>query len=108
MAIMLKLLVVFLFFFGQMGLLTPFHILFDMPKEDIGNRITVTNQRGQKGYLSRQIVSKGTFDSLASKHVSFRVVRVSCLQYLPSSLYPSYLPQFEPGGIVYCMYTDRT
>lgn len=37
----------------QMGLLTSFHILFDMPKEDIGNRLTVTNQRerGQKGYL---------------------------------------------------------
>lgn len=34
---MLKLLMVFLFFFGQMGLLTSFHILFDMPKEDIGN-----------------------------------------------------------------------
>lgn len=37
MAIMLKLLMVFLFFFAQMGLLTSFHIVFDMPKEDIGN-----------------------------------------------------------------------
>lgn len=37
MAIMLKLLMVFLFFFGQMGLLTSFHVLFAMPKEDIGN-----------------------------------------------------------------------
>lgn len=55
MAIMLRLLMVFLFFFAQMGLLTSFHILFDIPKEDIGNRLTVTNQsereRGQKGYL---------------------------------------------------------
>lgn len=42
---MLKLLMVFLFVFGQMGLLTSFHILFDMPKEDIGNRLTVSNQR---------------------------------------------------------------
>lgn len=45
MAIMPKLLLVFLFFFGQMGLLTSFYILFDIPKEDIGNRLTVTNQR---------------------------------------------------------------
>lgn len=81
---------VFLFFFAQMGLLTSFHILFDIPKEDIGNRLIVTNQREredrQKGYLSRQIVSKGTFDSLARKQasrLSFRVFRVSCLRYLP-------------------------
>lgn len=45
MAIMLKLLMVFLFFFAQMGLLTSFYILFNIPKEDIGNRLTVTNQR---------------------------------------------------------------
>lgn len=66
---MLKLLMVFLFFFAQMGLLTSFHIVFDMPKEDIDHRLTVTNQRerGQKGYLSRQIVSNETINSLASK-----------------------------------------
>lgn len=51
MAIMLKLLMAFLFFFGQMGLLTSFHILFDMPKEDIGNSNQPTRERGQKGYL---------------------------------------------------------
>lgn len=103
MAIMLKLLMVFLFSFGQMGLLTSFHIVFDMPKEDICNSNQPTRERGQKGYLSRQIVSKGKFDTLASKHVSFRVFRVSCLLYLPHCAYLSYLPQFEPGGIVYCI-----
>lgn len=71
MAIMLKLLMVFLFFFAQMGLLTSFHILFDIPKEDIGNsnQQERERERGQKGYLSRQMVSKGTFATLASKQV---------------------------------------
>lgn len=91
----------------QVGLLTSFYILFDMPKEDIGNsnQPERERERGQKGYLSRQIVSKGTINSLASKqaskHLSFRVFRVSCLRYLPHCAYLSYLPQFEPGGIVY-------
>lgn len=52
-----------------MGLLTSFHISFDMPKEDIGNsnQSEGERERGQKEYLSRQIVSNETINSLASK-----------------------------------------
>lgn len=99
----------FLWLNHQMGLLTSFYILFDMPKEDIGNSNQSEREREDTeriSQVSRQIVSKGAFDYLARKQasrLSFRVFRVSCLQYLPSSLYTSYLPQFEPGGIVYCI-----
>lgn len=102
---MLKLLMVFLFFFGQMGLLTSFHIVFDMPKEDIGNsnQPERERERGQKGYLSGQIVSKGTFDSLARKQasrLSFRVFRATfhttcTVLYL---LYLTYLTNPNPQG----------
>lgn len=108
---MLKLLMVILFFFGQMGLLTSFHILFDMPKEDICNSNQPTRERGQKGYLSRQIVSKGTFDSLASKQasrLSFRVFRATVLPHCMYCTVPRYFilptsPVRTGGEIVYCI-----
>lgn len=106
---MLKLLMVFLFFFAQMGLLTSFHILFDMPKEDIGNssQSEGERERGQKGYLSRQIVSNETINSLASKQ-SFIIpsfLERPSFHTTCTVLYLLYLtfPSSNRGKIVYCI-----
>lgn len=77
-----------------MSLLTSFHILFDIPKEDIGNSNQPERERGQKGYLSRQIVSKGKFDSLARKQASRLSFRVFRATFLPHYMYCMYCTYF--------------
>lgn len=93
-----------------MGLLTSFHILFDLPKEDIGNSNQSEGEREDRKniYPGRLSLKERSTLSQASNHLSFQVFRVSCLPHYMYCTVPtlSYLPQFDlggRGGIVYCI-----
>lgn len=93
----------------QMGLLTSFHILFDMSKEDIGNSNQPEGEREDRKdiYPGRLSPTKRSTLSQASNHLSFRFFRVSCLPHYMycTVLYILYLtlPSSNRVDIVYCI-----